>query len=63
MQDIKECKWKYVCPVYFRAKNNEINYSWVDNYCSVNNNDCVRYQMEEKGEPHSDKMLPDGRIA
>jgi hypothetical protein len=59
---MKECKWKYCCPVYFRAEKGEIDYSWVDNYCSVIKNICVRYHMENDGIPHSDLMLPDGEI-
>ncbi len=62
MKKENECKWKYCCPVYFRAQRGEIDYFWVDRYCSVNNNSCVRYQMEEDGIPHSDLMLPDGTI-
>lgn len=57
-----ECKWKYCCPVYHRTVRGEIDGAWVDNYCSVGNTDCVRYQLEERGVPHSDYMLPSGEI-
>jgi hypothetical protein len=35
---------------------------WIEEYCLVGNKDCVRYQLEEKGEYHPDNMLPDGEI-
>ena len=35
---------------------------WVENYCNGNREACVRYQMEERGEPHSDNMLPNGEM-
>jgi hypothetical protein len=35
---------------------------WVDGYCFGDFERCVRYQMEARGEPHSDAMLPDGTI-
>ncbi len=58
----ERCFWQSSCPVYFRYKRNEIPSFWVDNYCFVGNKECVRYQMEERGEYHSDYMLPDGKI-
>jgi DNA polymerase len=33
---------------------------WVEAYCKGDWSDCIRYQMEERGEPHPDWMLPDG---
>lgn len=35
---------------------------WVKDYCWSNWNNCIRYQMEEKGEYHPDWMLPDGSL-
>ncbi|RKX52516.1 MAG: uracil-DNA glycosylase, partial [Thermotoga sp.] len=35
---------------------------WIKEYCKGNWWNCIRYQMEEKGEPHPDWMLPDGSI-
>ena len=35
---------------------------WLKNYCKGDWESCKRYQMEEKGEYHSDYMLPNGRI-
>ena len=35
---------------------------WVERYCFGDNKQCVRYQMEARGESHPDTMLPDGTI-
>ncbi|MBN2038210.1 MAG: hypothetical protein JW768_15825 [Chitinispirillaceae bacterium] len=34
---------------------------WVREYC-WGGRDCVRYALEERGEPHPDWMLPDGSL-
>jgi hypothetical protein len=33
---------------------------WVERYCHGDRLSCRRYQMEERGEYHSDYLLPDG---
>jgi DNA polymerase len=35
---------------------------WVELYCRGDWRSCVRYAMEERGEPHPDWMLPDGEL-
>jgi DNA polymerase len=35
---------------------------WVELYCKGNWEGCIRYHMEENGEPHPDYMLPDGTL-
>ncbi len=35
---------------------------WVEEYCKGDYRRCVRYWLEEKGEPHPDNMLPNGEI-
>jgi len=35
---------------------------WVEQYCMKDWNSCIRYQMEERSEPHPDCMLPNGVI-
>jgi hypothetical protein len=40
----------------------KLDFYWVETYCLVGNKNCIRYQMEEKGEFHPDNMLPDGTI-
>ena len=58
------CYWYPVCPVKIRTDRGEIDKKWTEEYCLSESNwkNCVRYQMEERGEYHSDKMLPDGSI-
>jgi DNA polymerase len=46
---------------YYREKG-KLDEKWILRYCKGNWKDCVRYQMEEKGEYHPDNMLPDGTI-
>jgi hypothetical protein len=35
---------------------------WIQNYCKDNYHECIRFQMEEKGKPHPDNMLPNGEV-
>lgn len=35
---------------------------WIEDYCHGDWSSCVRYHMEEKGQPHPDYMLPDGTL-
>jgi len=44
---------------YERGK---LDRKWVELYCKGNWKSCIRYQMEERYEPHPDCMLPDGSI-
>jgi len=54
------CKWYPVCPMKHFYDAGRLDARWVDEYCHGNWKVCVRYQMEERGEPHPDNMLPDG---
>ena len=38
----------------------KIDEKWIEKYCKGDNKSCVRYKMEESGEPHPDNMLPNG---
>ena len=58
----KICKWYYCCPIKFYVDTGKLDKKWVKNYCLIDNHDCIRYQMEEKGVNHPDNMLPDGSI-
>lgn len=58
----KTCKWYRVCPIKKYYENDQISRRWVELYCKGDWENCERYRMEESGEPHSDKMLPDGEI-
>ncbi|MBN1625433.1 MAG: hypothetical protein JW944_02825 [Deltaproteobacteria bacterium] len=59
---IKPCKWYYCCPVKAYTDRGELERYWIEEYCLVGNKNCIRYQMEERGEYHPDNMLPDGKI-
>lgn len=58
----KECKWYQVCPMKFFYEQGRLDKKWIDMYCKGDWNKCIRYAMEEKGQPHPDWMLPDGTI-
>jgi predicted metallo-beta-lactamase superfamily hydrolase len=59
---IKPCKWYYCCPIKAYTEAGKLDRYWIEAYCLVNNKNCLRYQMEEKGEYHPDNMLPNGTI-
>ena len=54
------CKWFPVCPMKRFYEEGKISKEWIEKYCKGNWKSCIRYQKEEKGEPHSDYLLPDG---
>lgn len=56
------CKWYSVCPMKFYYEQGKLDRKWIDKYCMGNWESCIRYQMEENGEPHPDYMLPNGEI-
>ncbi|MFX1401480.1 MAG: uracil-DNA glycosylase [Promethearchaeota archaeon] len=56
------CKWYICCPIKYFVDSGMLERKWVENYCLIGNKDCVRYQKEENGEIHPDKMLPNGEI-
>jgi len=58
------CKWFHVCPLRRFEKQGKISDIWKNKYCLSKENwkNCNRYQMEEKGIPHDDNMLPSGKI-
>ncbi|MEF8848988.1 MAG: uracil-DNA glycosylase [Candidatus Thermoplasmatota archaeon] len=58
----EECKWYQMCPMKRYYKQGLLDRKWVEMYCKGDWESCVRYNMEEKGEPHPDYMLPDGTI-
>ena len=57
-----ECKWFHVCPMKRFYEHGKLDKKWIDNYCKGNWKNCIRYQLEEKGQYHTDNMLPDGTI-
>ncbi len=56
------CKWYEVCPMKRFREEGKLKEEWIKRYCKGDYKSCVRYQMEEKGEPHPDNMLPNGEI-
>ena len=58
----KICHWYPICPIKYFVDNNNLDRKWVEDYCLVGNKNCIRYQMEERGQFHPDKMLPNGKI-
>jgi hypothetical protein len=57
-----ECKWYRVCPMKTFYENGQLDRKWIDNYCRRDWNKCLRYMLEETGQPHPDNMLPDGSL-
>ena len=58
----KECKWYHVCPMKMFYERGKLEKKWIDQYCRNDWKNCVRFRMEESGQIHPDKMLPDGNI-
>jgi len=59
----KECKWYQACPMKTFYEQGKLDEKWIDLYCKGDWDNCVRYRMEERGQFHSDFMLPDGIIS
>ncbi len=58
----RECKWFPVCPMKRFNKLGILDSRWIKLYCKGYWKSCIRYNMEENGEPHPDWMLPDGTL-
>ena len=59
---LSDCKWYIVCPMKRFYEEGKLDKKWIELYCKGDWESCIRYQMEERGEPHPDWMLPDGSI-
>jgi len=59
---LEDCKWYPVCPMKRFYEEGNLDKKWIELYCKGDWKSCIRYQMEEKGKPHPDWMLPDGSI-
>ena len=57
-----ECKWFPACPMKGFCQTGQLDRHWIESYCKGDWERCVRYQMEERGEFHPDRMLPDGSV-
>ena len=56
------CKWIKACPLRRFEEQGKLDIKWKKEYCEKDYNKCVRYNMEEKRQPHPDNMLPNGEI-
>ena len=58
------CPWYSVCPLRRLEREGRIGCSWARDYCKTMDRwrNCRRYELEEKGIPHPDNMLPNGKI-
>jgi len=59
-EKISPCRWYHCCPIKRFTEQGKLDRYWIENYCLVGNKECIRYQMEEKGEYHPNNMLPNG---
>jgi len=57
-----DCRWFLCCPMKRFYEEGRIQKRWIELYCKGDWKSCVRYHMEERGEPHPDWMLPDGSL-
>ncbi|MFO7881960.1 MAG: uracil-DNA glycosylase [Kosmotogaceae bacterium] len=57
-----ECKWFPICPMKRFNELGKLDNRWIELYCKGDWESCVRYKMEENGEPHLDCLLPDGTL-
>ena len=62
MMSRKTCKWFDLCPMKRYHALGLLEERWIVRYCHGDWMRCVRYQLEERGEPHPDWMLPDGTL-
>jgi len=59
---LNDCKWYPVCPMKRFYEERRLAREWIELYCKGDWENCVRYQMEERGKPHPNWMLPDGSL-
>jgi len=59
---LTDCKWYRACPMRRYFKQGRLERRWIELYCKGDWQSCVRYHLEERGEPHPDWMLPNGTV-
>jgi len=59
---LEDCKWYPLCPMKRFYEEGILDRKWIELYCKGDWESCIRYHMEERGEPHPDWMLPDGTV-
>lgn len=62
MMSDRVCFWFPVCPMKRFYEQGILDRKWIDQYCLGDHSACIRYQLESRGEPHPDEMLPDGSL-
>ena len=60
MTQQKQCRWYNVCPMKRAYEAGKLDRYYVETYCFGNWKECVRFQMEQRGEYHPDHMRQDG---
>jgi hypothetical protein len=56
------CKWYLACPIKYFVDQGKLDRKWVENYCLIGNQECIRYKLEENNTNHPDNLLPNGEI-
>ncbi|MDY6916651.1 MAG: uracil-DNA glycosylase [Chloroflexota bacterium] len=56
------CKWYFACPMKRFYEEGRLEAEWIERFCKGDYLSCVRYRMEESGQPHVDYMLPNGEL-
>ena len=54
--------WFELCPIRRYHALGLLDARWIAEFCRGDWERCVRYQLEQRGEPHPDWMLPDGSL-
>ncbi len=62
MKGRQVCEWLNLCPLKVFYEQGKLDKKWIEDYCWMDNPNCVRKKMEEKGVYHPDNMLPDDTI-
>lgn len=60
---LQDCIWFPSCPLRRFYEEGKLRREWIELYCRGDWESCVRFQMEERGEPHPDWMLQDGSLS
>ena len=60
--ETRACHWYPVCPMKRFHEQGLLDGRWIARYCLGDHRACVRYAMEQAGEPHPVNLLPDGSI-
>lgn len=58
----KICEKYEACPIRRFYEQGKLEKEWVEKYCWGDNKKCARLQLEKKGEPRPDNLLPNGEI-